>query len=202
MEEKVTASPQYWVSSFGIFQVECHDLDVFEFGDMEKTRPVMGKWWIRIKCNTRAHLNTITLLYQRKKFASLQSISPLIQIWLSSGASETSCATNTIVYQMSTSGNQHTNWIGSEKVVLVLYFDWNLYLQVWAVDSYTEVFHTGETSVFPYIMLLTPIFGRFSKGIFEIFEEQSFSLVFVSELRKTKSQSCVRNRDCQLAFET
>ena len=135
MEEKVTVSPQYWVSSFGIFQVECHDLDVFEFGDMEKTRPVMGKWWIRIKCNTRAHLNTITLLYQGKKFASLQSISPLIQIWLSSGASETSCATNTIVYQMSTSVNQHTNWIGSEKVVLGLHVKWNLYLQVWTVDS-------------------------------------------------------------------
>ena len=75
------------------------------------------------------------------------------------------------VYQMPTFRVQHTNWIGSEKVVSGLHFDWNLYLQVSAVDSYTEVFHSGETSFLPYIMLLTPISGWIIKGISEFFEE-------------------------------
>ena len=95
MEEKVTVSPQYWVSSFGIFFQLNGMIWIWVWWYMEKIRPVMGKWWIRIKYDPWAHLNTSTL-YQRKKFASLQSISPLIQIWLSLGASETSCATNTM----------------------------------------------------------------------------------------------------------
>ena len=168
---------------------------------MEKTQPVMVKSCIL----TMRPLSTFKQMY---RFVPSQKVCFLtIDITADPNLIVLGCIWNILrykynVYQMPTSGVQHTNWIGSEKVVLGLHFDWNLYLQVWAVDSYTEVFHTGETSVFPYIMLLTPIFDRISKGISEIFEEQTFSLAFVSELRKTKSHSCVRNRDCQLAFES
>ena len=115
---------------------------------MEKTQPVMVKSCIL----TMRPLSTFEQMY---RFVPSQKVCFLtIDIPADPNLIVLGCIWNILrykynVYQMPTSGVQHTIWIGSEKVVLGLHFDWNLYLQVWAVDSYTEVFHTGETSVLP-----------------------------------------------------
>ena len=165
----------------------------------------LSQWWSNLAywpCDLWAHLNRCTDLCPRKKFASLQSISPLIQIWLSLGASETSCATNTmyikcppLVFSIPF-GSARKKW-----------FWVSILIEIFICRS-EQLIPTQKSSIqvrlqsYQYIMLPTPISGRISKGISEFFEERTFILAFVSELRKTKSQSCVKNRDSQLAFET
>ena len=163
---------------------------------MEKIRPVMGKWWIRIKYDPWAHLNTITL-YQRKKFASLKSISPLIQIWLSLGASETSCATNTMYIKCPPLMFSIPTESGRKK-----WFRVSILIEIFICRS-EQLIPTQKSSIqvklhsshsHPSLAELLKAFLNFLKNFLKF--------AFVSELRKTKSRSCVRTQDSQLAFET